>query len=136
MTKISTTIAARAQTVGRRKSAAARVRLAAGRGAITINGLALAQYFPYFAWQDAVVAPFKALGKEKEYDTAVKVAGGGKPGQAMAVQLGIARALLKENEEWRKSLKTGGFLTRDPRVKERKKPGLKRARRAPQWSKR
>ncbi len=124
------------RSVGRRKSASARVHIDKGDGKITVNGQPLAAYFPYFEMQEIVLAPLKALAKEKDLDFSVKVAGGGKRGQAVAVQLGIARALLKWNEEFRKTLKTLGFLKRDARVKERKKPGLKKARRAPQWSKR
>lgn len=126
----------RLQTVGRRKSASARVRLAKGSGKITVNGKDIKVYFPYFANQEMIIAPLKALAKDKDFDVTVKVSGGGNRGQAVAVQLGIARALVIWNEDWRKTLKTLGYLTRDARVKERKKPGLKRARRAPQWSKR
>lgn len=139
MTKISNGTAKktdRLQTVGRRKSAGARVRLVKGTGAVTVNGEALAKYFPYFEDQERVLAPLKAVAKDKDLDVSAKVDGGGKRGQAIAVQLGVARALVVWNEEWRKTMKTIGFLTRDPRVKERKKPGLKRARRAHQWSKR
>lgn len=124
------------RSVGRRKSAAARVRVDKGSGRIMVNGQTLAAYFPYFELQEIILAPLKALAKEKDLDFSVKVAGGGKRGQAVAVQLGIARALVKWNEEFRKILKTLGFLKRDARVKERKKFGLKKARRAPQWSKR
>ncbi len=124
------------RSVGRRKCAGARVRVDKGTGKIIINGKPFAEYFPYFELRDIVMAPLKALAKEKDLDFSVKVAGGGKKGQAVAVQLGIARALMLWNEDFKKTLKTLGFLTRDARVKERKKPGLKKARRAPQWSKR
>lgn len=124
------------RAVGRRKTASARVRIDKGSGKITVNGKPMAEYFPYFEQQEVIIAPLKALAKEKDLDISVKVAGGGNKGQAIAVQLGIARALLKWNEDFKKSLKTLGFLTRDPRIKERKKFGLKKARRAPQWSKR
>ncbi len=124
------------RAVGRRKSAAARVRLEKGKGTIVVNGMPYEKYFPYFQLQEIVMSPLKMLGKEKDYDISVKVQGGGKNGQARAVQLGIARALVIWNEEFRKTLKTLSLLTRDARVKERKKPGLKKARRAPQWSKR
>lgn len=124
------------RSVGRRKSASARVRIDKGTGLIIVNGMPLAKYFPYFELQETILAPLKALSKEKDLDFSVKVNGGGKKGQSVAVQLGIARALLKWNEEFRKTLKTLGFLKRDARIKERKKPGLKKARRAPQWSKR
>lgn len=124
------------RAVGRRKSAAARVRIDKGEGKITVNGKPMNEYFPYFEFQAIIVAPLKALAKEKDLDFSVKVAGGGKKGQAVAIQHGIARALVVWNEDFKKTLKTLGFLTRDARVKERKKFGLKKARRAPQWSKR
>ena len=135
MTKISTKGEV-TRAVGRRKSAAARVRVDKGTGVITVNGKKLGEYFPHFELQQIILAPLKALGKEKDLDFSVKVVGGGTKGQAVAVQLGIARTLVKWNEDFAKTLKSLGFLTRDARVKERKKPGLKRARRAPQWSKR
>lgn len=124
------------RAVGRRKTAGARVRIDKGEGKIVVNGLDYKVYFPYFEWQEIVVAPLKAVAKEKDLDVSVKIAGGGKKGQAIATQLGIARALVVWNEDFHKSLKTQGLLTRDARIKERKKPGLKKARRAPQWSKR
>jgi len=124
------------QTVGRRKSASARVRLTAGKGQVTINDKPLAEVFPYFEWQETILAPLKAVKKEKSLDVSVKVEGGGKKGQADAVRLGIARALVRMDENLKKTLKSLKMLTRDARVKERKKPGLKKARRAPQWSKR
>jgi len=136
MAKITNSKTKFTRAVGRRKSASARVRIDKGDGTITVNNKSLQEYFPYFDWQEAVLAPLKAIAKEKSYVISVKVQGGGKKGQAIAVQHGITRALVTENEELRKTLKTLGFLTRDARVKERKKPGLKRARRAPQWSKR
>jgi small subunit ribosomal protein S9 len=124
------------RAVGRRKTAPARVRITKGKGVITVNGKTLQEYFPYFEWQDMIFAPLKTVGEDKNFDVSSKVQGGGKMGQAVAVQHGIARALVMFNEDYKKSLKTTGYLTRDPRSKERKKPGLKRARRAPQWSKR
>jgi small subunit ribosomal protein S9 len=124
------------RSVGRRKTAAARVRLTPGAGKITVNGKDFKEYFPYFEWQNIVMAPLTAVNKEKIFDISVKIVGGGQKGQAVSIQLGIARALVKWDEDLKKSLKTQGYLTRDARVKERKKPGLKRARRAPQWSKR
>ena len=124
------------QSVGRRKSASARARIEKGNGTIIVNGKPIQEYFPYSQWQEVIMAPLKALGKEKDLNVTVKVVGGGKNGQAKAVQLGIARALVVWNEEFRKTLKSLGLLTRDARVKERKKFGLKKARRAPQWSKR
>lgn len=136
MTKIAGLNKDRLQTVGRRKSASARVRLVKGTGKITVNGEDFTKYFPHFSLQTLVLAPLKAVAKDKDMDISVKVNGGGKHGQAVAVQLGISRALVKWNEDWRKTMKTQRFLTRDARVKERKKPGLKRARLGPQWSKR
>ncbi|KKQ41167.1 MAG: Ribosomal protein S9 [Candidatus Magasanikbacteria bacterium GW2011_GWA2_37_8] len=124
------------RAVGRRKCAAARVRLTKGEGKIVINGKPLSEYFPYFEEQQMVMSPLVAVDKAKEYDFSIKVAGGGKKGQAIAVRHGIARALLRWNEDFKKALKTLGLLTRDSRVKERKKFGLKKARKAPQWSKR
>lgn len=134
MTKLSTTETNRA--VGRRKRASARVRISKGTGKITINGIDFKTFLPYFQYQDIVLAPLKALAKEKDLDVSALVQGGGKKGQAVSVQLGIARALVLWNEEFKKTLKTLGVLTRDPRIKERKKFGLKKARRAAQWSKR
>ncbi len=136
MVKIKEQKTAELRAVGRRKCASARVRLDKGTGQIVVNGKPLSEYLPYFEWQDTVLAPLKALAKEKDYDISVKIVGGGKKGQSVAIQHGITRALVKWNEEFRKTLKTLGFLTRDARVKERKKFGLKKARRAPQWSKR
>ncbi len=124
------------RSVGRRKTAAARVRIEKGTGKIVVNGKPLNEYFPSFELQEIVVAPLKALAKDKDLDFSVKVAGGGMKGQAVAVQLGVARVLVIWNEDFKKTLKSLGFLTRDARVKERKKFGLKKARRAPQWSKR
>ena len=124
------------EAVGRRKTASARVKIEKGTGTMVVNGQAMHDYFPTFSFQTTVLAPLKALALEKEINVSAKVEGGGKAGQATAVQHGIARALVVFNEEFRKILKTLGFLTRDPRGKERKKFGLKRARKAPQWSKR
>ncbi len=123
--------------VGRRKSASARIRLiVGGKGSIIINEKPLSEYFPTQALQDIVKKPLVAVGQDKTMDVTVKVVGGGKHGQAEAVQLGIARSLVASNDELRKSLKSIGMLSRDARVKERKKFGKKKARRAPQWSKR
>lgn len=135
MVKINSTSSA-TRAVGRRKSASARVRIDKGTGKILVNGKDFKEYFPYFVWQEKITAPLKALSKDKDLDVSVKVNGGGKNGQATAVQHGLSRALVVWNEEFRKTLKTLDLLTRDPRVKERKKFGLKKARRAPQWSKR
>jgi len=124
------------RTVGRRKTAAARVRLTPGKGEIIINGKKLKEYFNLQLWQQKVVSPLAAIGKDKDYDVSVKVAGGGITGQVEAVRHGIARALVKWNIDFRPVLKASGFLTRDPRAKERKKAGLFKARRAHQWRKR
>ena len=122
---------------GRRKKAIARVRLVpAGSGAIIINDRSLEEYFPMGTLQYIVKQPLNEVGAEGKYDVLVNVVGGGYTGQAGAIKLGIARALLEAEPETRPALKKAGFLTRDPRAKERKKYGLKKARRAPQFSKR
>lgn len=125
--------------VGRRKSAVAQIRFFAGAKVegfdVTVNGRSYEKYFNTFEQREAVVAPLKALGKEDAKLT-VHVMGGGLSGQADAVKLGIARALVEEDVLVRPVLKAGKLLTRDPRAVERKKPGLKKARRAPQWAKR
>ena len=122
---------------GRRKKAIARVRLIpGGNGTIVINDRALDNYFPQGTLQYIVKQPLVAVEVEAKYDVIVNVIGGGFTGQAGAIRLGIARALLEAEENSRPTLKAAGFLTRDPRAKERKKYGLKKARRAPQFSKR
>jgi small subunit ribosomal protein S9 len=122
---------------GRRKKAIARVRLIpAGSGNIVINDRTLADYFPQGTLQYIVKQPITLLEVDGKYDIMVSVVGGGFTGQAGAIRLGIARALLQAEEGCRPALKKAGFLTRDPRAKERKKYGLKKARRAPQFSKR
>ncbi|MBQ4551376.1 MAG: 30S ribosomal protein S9 [Clostridia bacterium] len=121
--------------VGRRKSAVARVRLVAGEGKIIINNRDIENYFGYETLKMTVRQPL-TLTKVTGYDVLVNVNGGGFTGQAGAIRHGIARALCKANPELRGDLKKAGFLTRDPRMKERKKYGLKAARRAPQFSKR
>jgi small subunit ribosomal protein S9 len=122
---------------GRRKKAIARVRLIpAGSGNISINERAFEDYFPQGTLQYVVKQPLVLLGVEAKYDVCVNVYGGGFTGQAGAIRLGVARALLQAEEGCRAALKKEGFLTRDPRAKERKKYGLKKARRAPQFSKR
>ena len=122
---------------GRRKEAVARVRLVPGTGNWTINGKSLEEYFPNKVHQQTANSPFVALDLDKAYDVMALVDGGGPSGQAGAVRLGIARALNEiDAEAHRPTLKKAGFLTRDPRVKERKKYGLKKARKAPQYSKR
>lgn len=124
------------RAVGRRKEAVARVRLMPGSGAITINEKEYTQYFPSPINQGIVESPLKLVDQRTQSTISVKVEGGGMRGQAEAVRHGITRALVAMDPELRKTLRAAGFMTRDPRVKERKKPGLKRARRAPQWKKR
>ncbi len=122
---------------GRRKKAIARVRLIpGGNGTIVINDRAFEDYFPQGTLQYIVKQPLALLEVESKYDVMVNVVGGGYTGQAGAIRLGVARALLEAEEGCRPALKKEGFLTRDPRSKERKKYGLKKARRAPQFSKR
>lgn len=121
--------------VGRRKSAVARVRLVAGDGKIVINGRDIDNYFGYETLKMTVRQPLE-LTKVSGYDVMVNVNGGGFTGQAGAIRHGISRALCKANPDLRGDMKKAGFLTRDPRMKERKKYGLKAARRAPQFSKR
>ena len=121
---------------GRRKSSVARVRLVAGEGNITVNGRALDEYFDYDTLIRDVKQPLVLINNENKCDVIVKVEGGGFTGQAGAIRHGISRALLKADAELRPELKKAGFLTRDARMKERKKYGLKAARRAPQFSKR
>ena len=122
---------------GRRKSSVARVRLIQGKGEITINGKALDEYFGMELLKQEVKSPFTATGTEGKYDVIARVSGGGTTGQAGALRHGISRALcLIDEEAHRPVLKNGGYLTRDPRMKERKKYGLKKARRASQFSKR
>lgn len=128
---------------GRRKSAVAQVKMVPGKGNITVNGVDVKEFFPYETNIMDLKQPLVATNTENTFDIEVKVNGGGFTGQTGAIRLGITRALLeydKVNEEkedsFRKILKREGFVTRDPRSKERKKPGLKAARRAPQFSKR
>ena len=122
---------------GRRKQAIARVRLIPGSGAWTINGRTLEEYFPNKLHQQLVNEPFRLLDLEGRFDVVVRISGGGPSGQAGAVRLGIARSLNQiDAESNRPELKKAGFLRRDARVKERKKAGLKKARKAPQFSKR
>ncbi len=124
--------------MGRRKTAVARVRLYPnGDGSVTINGKSSRLYF---GQRDAVTstmtAPLRLLDLDNEYTMTVRVLGGGVTGQAGAIRHAVARALVRVNPEWKPTLRKAGFLTRDPRMKERKKPGLKRARKAPQYTKR
>ena len=122
--------------VGRRKKAIARVRLVPGEGKIVINKRDIDNYFGLETLKMVVRSPLALLGLEGKYDIVVRVNGGGIAGQAGAIRHGLSRALLQQNDENRSALKKAGFLTRDPRMKERKKYGLKGARRAPQFSKR
>jgi len=122
---------------GRRKQSVARVRLMQGKGEITVNGKPLDDYFGMELLKQEVQRPFAVTDTEGKYDVVVRVAGGGTTGQAGAIRHGIARALcLIDEETYRPILKNEGYLTRDPRMKERKKYGLKKARRASQFSKR
>ena len=121
---------------GRRKSSIARVRLVEGTGAITINGKNIDEYLGTDTLKVIVRQPLTVTNTLDRYDVICKVQGGGFTGQAGAIRLGIARALLEANAEYRPTLKSAGFLTRDSRQKERKKYGLKKARKAPQFSKR
>ncbi len=121
---------------GRRKSSIARVRLVDGKGTITINGKNIDEYLGQETLKVIVKQPLTVTNTADKYDVICTVQGGGFTGQAGAIRLGIARALLEANGEYRPTLKSAGFLTRDPRMKERKKYGLKKARKAPQFSKR
>lgn len=122
---------------GKRKTAGARVRLMAnGIGTITVNGKKIEEYFPLAVKRESLRAPLRITGHMKSFDVSAKVEGGGILAQADAIRHGIAKALLEFDPSLRVTLKRAGFLTRDPRMKERKKYGLHRARRAPQWSKR
>ena len=129
------TIAPGAAT-GRRKEAVARVRIVPGTGQWTVNGRTLESYFPNKLHQQVVNEPFAELQLDGRFDVIARIHGGGITGQAGALRLAIARALIAVDSEDRPALKKAGFLTRDPRVKERKKYGLKKARKAPQYSKR
>ena len=121
---------------GRRKKSIARVRLVEGSGIITVNGKNIDEYFGTEVLKVIVRQPLAATNTTAKYDVIAKVVGGGFTGQAGAIRHGIARALNEANSEFRPTLKTNGYLTRDPRMKERKKYGLKKARKAPQFSKR
>lgn len=128
---------------GRRKSSIAQVKMVPGKGKITVNGRDVRDFFPYETNVMDLMQPLVATSNEKNFDIEVKVSGGGFTGQTGAIRLGITRALLEydsanvdSENSYRKVLKAAGFITRDSRKKERKKPGLKAARRAPQFSKR
>jgi small subunit ribosomal protein S9 len=122
--------------LGRRKTAIATVRLFAGKGELVVNGKTVEQYFNNETMVASIMEPLKLAGQDTKLQATIKVLGGGKSGQADAIRLGVARALQEMNAELRPTMKKAGLLTRDPREKERKKPGLKRARKAPQFSKR
>jgi len=123
--------------IGRRKTSTARVRLhSGGTGSITVNDKPIEQYFGRATDAQNVAAPLKLAGVDQRYDVTVKVSGGGDTGQADAAAMGVARALLEVDAELKPMLRKAGYLTRDARAKERKKPGLKRARKAPQYTKR
>lgn len=123
--------------IGRRKESTARVRLMTGSGKFTVNEKEGAAFFTRMGDLEDIMRPFGAVGQEAaKYDVSVHVNGGGTTGQTEAVRLGIARALQTINEEWTSALRKKGLLTRDARVKERKKPGLKKARKAPTYTKR
>jgi small subunit ribosomal protein S9 len=123
--------------IGRRKQSTARVRVMNGSGKFIVNDKPAEEYFPRIGDLDQIVAPLETAGEARAHlDITVLVRGGGVTGQRDAVQLGVARALLKMNPDARSVLRKGGFLTRDARIKERKKPGLKRARKAPTYTKR
>lgn len=123
--------------IGRRKESTARVRLMSGSGQFIVNGKSLEEYFTRLGDAETILSPLSAADESQEkFDFTVVVEGGGVTGQTEAVQLGVARALIQFDPDLRPALRKGGFLTRDARVKERKKPGLKRARKAPTYTKR
>jgi small subunit ribosomal protein S9 len=123
-------------TTGRRKEAVARVRLVPGTGEFRLNGRSLEEYFTTRAHRMVVSAPLRLVGRDKDLDVVARIEGGGVSGQAGALRLGIARALIEIDPEFRPQLKKEGYLSRDAREKERRKYGLKKARKAPQYSKR
>jgi small subunit ribosomal protein S9 len=124
------------QATGRRKQAIARVRVSAGSGTITANGRSFEDYFPSAVHRMMITEPLRLASAEESYDISVTLDGGGLSGQAGAFRLGISRALVEIDDEIRPTIKAAGLLTRDPRKKESKKYGLKKARKAPQYSKR
>ena len=121
---------------GRRKTAVAQVKISTGNGTIIINGMPYEELYPSIRHRQAIVRPFLVTDSIGKYNTVVKIAGGGVSGQCGAICHGIARALVKADESLKPMLRQNGLLTRDSRAKERKKPGLKRARKAPQYTKR
>ena len=122
--------------IGRRKRATARVRIMSGKGDFVVNGKPLDEFFPRFGDVDIAISPLTDAGSKGSVDISVLVQGGGITGQVGAVRMGLARALVLMNPDLDRAMRHGGHLTRDPRVKERKKPGLKRARKAPTYTKR
>ena len=124
------------EAVGRRKTAIARVRLTSGDGKFVVNGKEPKHYFSLPRLIEAALAPLRELQIDKTYDVSAKVVGGGIRAQAEAIRLGIARAIIEKNPEWKLRLRASGYLTRDSRMVERKKYGLLKARRRPQWAKR
>ena len=122
--------------LGGRKTATARVLLQPGTGVVLIDGKPMEERFPRLLWQNQITMPLRITNTQRTYNVLAKVDGGGVSGQAGAITHGIARALVKIDEAFRPALRQAGLLTRDPRAKERKKPGLKRARKAPQYTKR
>ena len=123
--------------IGRRKEATARVRIMPGAGKFTVNNKPVEDYFPRLGDKEAILSPFAVTNQDAvTFDVTAMVNGGGVTGQTGAVQLGLSRALVKMNAEFVPLLRKGGLMTRDPRIKERKKPGLKRARKAPTYTKR
>ncbi len=123
--------------IGRRKESTARVRVSAGSGKFTVNDKEAAAFFTRLGDMHAILSPLSAIGQDTNaYDITVLVNGGGVTGQTDAVTLGLARALVKMNDEWNSAMRKAGLLTRDARIKESKKPGLKRARKAPTYTKR
>ena len=121
---------------GRRKEAVVRVRLIPGTGRVVLNGRPIEDYFPARSHRLMITSPFRVVGREKEFDVLARLGGGGVSGQSGALRHGIARALVEIDPSFRPALKKEGLLTRDPREKERRKYGLKKARKAPQYSKR
>lgn len=122
--------------IGRRKASTARVRVMSGKGDFLVNGKPLEEFFPRLGDKELVLSPIVDAGQKNAVDVTVMVNGGGVTGQAGAVRMGLARALVLMNPDVDRAMRNGGHLTRDPRVKERKKPGLKRARKAPTYTKR
>jgi small subunit ribosomal protein S9 len=122
--------------VGGRKTSVARVLIQPGTGNVIVDGIPMEERFPRLAWQNLITLPLRVTNTQRSYNVLAKVNGGGISGQAGAIAHGIARALVRLDEEHRRILRQAGLMTRDPRAKERKKPGLKRARKAPQYTKR